>query len=122
MMWGIFAETLFLLLVGHAVADYALQSDWIANNKNRHAIPKGYDPQKHGPRQTVWPYVLSAHGLVHGGMVYLVTGHFGLALFESVAHILIDAGKCEKLYGIHRDQFFHFICKVFVAFMIATGG
>lgn len=64
-------EMFFLLLIGHAVADFCLQTDWIARSKNRHAVPAGYDPKLHGPQQTIWPYVLSAHALTHGGAVYV---------------------------------------------------
>ena len=105
-------EAFILLLMGHAIADFALQTDWIATNKSRHVIPKGYDPNKHGPMQTVWPYVLSAHALIHGAAVYVVLGSWQLALAETCAHFLIDFGKCEKWYGIHTDQFLHCLCKV----------
>ena len=36
----------------------------------------------------------------------------GFAVAESVAHWLIDHGKCQKLYGIHLDQGLHVLCKV----------
>jgi len=108
----LFIEILFKLLCGHAVADFCLQTDWIANNKNRHSIPKGYDPDKHGPQQTIWPYVLSAHALTHGLATYLATGNIWFGMAETVAHWLIDFGKCERMYGIHTDQWLHIGCKV----------
>jgi len=41
---------LFMLLCGHAVADFCLQTDSIARGKNRHSgPPKQYDPRVHGP-------------------------------------------------------------------------
>ena len=107
-----FLELFLLLMMGHAVADFALQTDWIAFNKSRHVTPKGYDPEKHGPLQKMWPYVLGAHALIHGAMVYLVLQNPLLAFLESVSHFAIDFGKCEKWYGIHTDQFAHFFCKV----------
>lgn len=112
---------IFKLLAGHALADYALQTDWVAKNKNRHAIPVGYNPELHGPMQTVWPYVLSSHALIHGLMVYAATGSVVLAYAETVAHWLIDFGKCEKWYGIHTDQALHVACKV-MWIAIAIGG
>lgn len=116
-----FAGTLFQLLCGHALADFALQSDWVAKNKNRHAaVPAGYDPALHGPMQTVWPYVLTAHALLHGGLVTVATGSAALGVCETVAHWLIDFGKCEKWYGIHADQAMHLGCKVLWA-AIAVG-
>lgn len=100
-------SVIFKLLVGHAIADFALQTDWIAKNKNRHAIPAGYNPALHGPMQSVWPYVLSAHALIHGGAVYFATGSVMLGVLETASHWLIDFGKCERWYGIHTDQFAH---------------
>ena len=102
----------FRLLCGHALADFCLQSEWVARNKNRHASPAGYDPKLHGAKQCVWPYVLTAHALTHGLAVYLATGLLALGLAETVAHWLIDFFKCERWYGIHIDQGLHLACKV----------
>lgn len=102
---------LFKLLCGHAVADFMLQHPWVAQNKNRHATPAGYDPAIHGPKQLVWPHVLTAHALTHGGLVMLATGSALLGMAETIAHWLIDFGKCEKWYGIHVDQAAHVACK-----------
>lgn len=99
--------TLFGLLCGHAIADFMLQTPWVAQNKNRHAVPAGYDPDLHGRRQAIWPYVLTAHALTHGAAVYIVTGSALLGALETAAHWLIDFGKCERLYGIHSDQWMH---------------
>lgn len=111
-------QLLFKLLCGHALADFALQSDFIATNKNRHAIPKGYNPQLHGPMQTIWPYVLTSHALIHGLMVMLATGSVLFGILETLAHWAIDFGKCEKWYGIHTDQWLHVGFKLLWAWMI----
>jgi hypothetical protein len=104
---------LFKLFCAHAVADYALQSPWMASAKSRHApTPEAYNPTLHGPRQTIWPYVLTSHALIHGAAVALATGSVALGVCETVAHWLIDFGKCERWYGIHVDQWFHLACKV----------
>lgn len=116
------AALAFRLLCGHAVADFALQSDWIAKNKNRHApAPAGYDVRLHGPQQTVWPYVLTSHALVHGLAVFLATGSYLLGMAETVMHWLIDFGKCERWYGIHADQFWHLVCKAVWLFLAVRG-
>ncbi len=112
------AQVLFALLCGHALVDFSLQTEWIAKNKNRHAIPSGYVRALHGPMQTVWPHVLTAHALMHGGAVWLATGSTMMGVYETIAHWLIDFGKCERWYGIHADQGLHVACKlVWLAWM-----
>lgn len=112
-------STFFLLLCGHAIADFMLQHPWVAQSKNRHSAPAGYDPKLHGPKQTIWPYVLTAHALTHGAMVFLVTRSVPLAAAETAAHWAIDFGKCERWYGIHVDQWAHVACKVAWAVLVA---
>ncbi len=103
-------EILFLLIVAHAIADYPLQTDFVALRKSRHnnlpAVP--------------WYYVLSSHALTHAAGVYLVTGSVLLAALESVAHWFIDLAKCESLTNIHVDQALHVACKAaWVALLMA---
>ena len=68
----------FLLLVGHAVADFPLQAGPMAAEKCRRSPT---DLQRDVP----WYYWLTAHAVIHGGAVYLVTGSLFLALLETVA-------------------------------------
>lgn len=104
----------FWLLVGHAVADYPLQAGPMATEKCRHSHS---DLQKSVP----WYYWLSAHALVHGGAVFLITGSLFLGLLETVVHWLIDFGKCEGWFGIHVDQALHVGCKVLWCVLVAYG-
>ena len=99
----------FLLLVGHALADFALQGPAMAKGKNRH---RKTDPPPGAKYQPTWHYWLSAHALIHGGAVYLVTGSVWLGIAETIAHTVIDFGKCENWYGIHTDQAAHIGCKI----------
>jgi len=104
-------DTLFFLLVGHAVADFALQSDAMAKGKNRN---RKIDLTKIPPEQkvmTVWPYWLTSHALIHGGVVALITGIWWLGLLEAGIHWCIDFAKCENWTGIHTDQGLHIACK-----------
>ncbi len=100
---------LFWLIVGHAFADFVFQSDSMAKGKNRH---RKTTPPPGANYQPTWFYWLTAHALVHGGVVALVTGSVALGLAEVVCHWCIDFGKCENWYGIHRDQGLHIICKL----------
>ena len=101
---------LFLLLVGHALADFSLQSDIMAKLKNRHNkptwIPEG---QKYTP---TWFYWLTSHSLIHGGIVFLITGNIWLGLIETVTHWIVDFSKCENMINPHVDQFLHFTMKL----------
>ena len=105
-----FITLLFLLLFGHALADFALQPEIMAKLKNRYNkpdfIPKG---QKFIP---TWEYWLFAHGLIHGGFVYIFTGIIWLGIAEVSLHIFIDFLKCENYTNPHIDQFLHIISKV----------
>jgi len=85
--------------------DFSLQNDTMALEKNRHSTTP---LQKAVP----WYYWLGAHALIHGGMVYYITGYQVLGIAETVIHAFIDFGKCEKWFSIHVDQVLHILCKV----------
>lgn len=116
-----FFQLAFVLALGHFVADYPLQSDFIAKGKNPFreidpsTIPPGQKPQ------LVWPWVLTAHAATHAAAVYLITGSHFLAAVELVAHWAIDYGKCANRYGIHVDQGLHMACKLLWAVMLVAG-
>ena len=101
----------FILCLGHFVADYPLQSDFISKGKNRF---RPIDPTSIPPGQVpmvVWPWVLTAHASTHAAAVLLITASPALALLELVSHWAIDYGKCANRYGIHVDQAMHLTCK-----------
>ena len=105
--------TFFRLVMGHAVADFGLQSEAMAKGKNRN---NRIDPSLIPPGQTYDPYVwlmyLTAHALIHGAAVFIVTGSHMLALLVVVTHLVIDFGKCENLYGPTVDQLLHLLVLV----------
>lgn len=104
----LFAKALAALLMGHALTDYAFQSEAMARGKNRHL-----QPDIVGPRFVpTWYYWLTAHSLISGAAVGVITGSTELALCEVVAHWLIDFMKCEKWINIHEDQGLHLLCKI----------
>ena len=104
----------FQLLIGHALADFVLQSDTMARAKDRHSdfahgLSESFPP---------WYYWLGAHALVHGGAVYLLTGSALFGLIEVVLHATIDCAKCERWIGFHQDQGLHIACKVGYCFFV----
>jgi len=103
------------LLAGHALADFGLQSEFMARNKNRNLSPS------YQPPYTTWPYVLGSHALIHGIMVAIITGDARLGIAETTFHFVIDFGKCEKWYGNHADQAMHILCKVAWTYLAING-
>ena len=101
-----YLELLIMLVGAHFVCDFVLQTDSIATGKNRRL-----DPAKYG---VDWYYWMTAHAATHGFGVGLITGNVWLGFLEFCLHWLIDAGKCQKLYGVHTDQILHFACKLII--------
>jgi len=102
---------LFQLLIGHAVADFALQSEVMSKGKNRHRKPD-YIPEGQKFVST-WGYWMSAHCLIHAGAVYIVTGIWWLAVVQFVFHFILDFIKSDNLTNPNQDQLLH--CIVLVA-------
>ena len=105
-------QQFFLLIMGHAVADFALQSDWMAKAKNRN----GWIEPTHMDDYVMWAYVLTAHAL-HAAAVYVITGRMDLALLEFVIRWIVDFGKCEGWFGFQVDQWLHIFAKMLYLFL-----
>lgn len=115
----------FALAIGHALADFPLQGPFLSSAKNRHGQANG----SHGnlgfdQDETpvgLWLHAMTAHSLIHAGMVWIITGSGVLALIELVLHWLIDYAKCEGWTGFNTDQILHYICKLIYAMLIYLG-
>lgn len=97
-----YIELLFLLVAGHALCDYPLQGDFLAQAKNRNT-PVG---------KVFWPHALFAHAMIHGGAVTLLTGSALLGALEAIVHAATDWLKCEGRITLNTDQAIHIACKV----------
>lgn len=117
---GGFFVLLFALAIGHALADYPLQGAFLADAKNRHAKPLPLAANVPSP-PGLWIHALTAHSLIHGGAVWLITGSVTLALVEVGLHWLIDYSKCERWLGYTTDQLLHLSCKALYAAAITCG-
>lgn len=100
---------LFYLLSAHFLCDYPLQGDFIGKFKNRN-VSRSLSQQD--MPIIPWWHLMTAHSFIHGGAVLLVTGRLELAIFETVAHFIIDCLKCEGITDINFDQFLHIVCKL----------
>ncbi|NNM75076.1 DUF3307 domain-containing protein [Enterovirga aerilata] len=106
--------TLALLLVGHALADYPLQGDWLSKAKN-HTLSLV-------PGEAIWPGALACHAAIHGGAVGLATGSVVLGAAEAIMHAGIDYAKCAGRISYNLDQSLHIACKlVWVSVLILDG-
>ena len=106
-----------VLMIGHALADFSLQTEFMARAKNRH-VPHGYPDL---PTRTLWVYCLTAHALVHAGAVWLITGNAAFGLAEFILHWLIDWMRIEgKRVNFHLDQALHIACKVIYVLIVAA--
>jgi len=101
----------FALLIGHALADYPLQGDFLARAKN-HTAPIPGVP---------WYQALTAHALIHGGMVWAITGCWWLGALEAIFHAAIDHCKCIGFINFNIDQAAHVICKGWWAAAVVWG-
>lgn len=114
------ATLFFLMIAGHAVCDFGLQGEWMATNKNRHTR-RNFPAEKLASMEIIWPHLLFAHAITHGLSVYLVSHSLKLGIFETLSHMAIDFGKCERWYGFHVDQFLHIGTKVLWVFLFSQG-
>lgn len=111
---------LFALVIAHAIGDFALQPEFLALGKNRHADLSRFFGEKNPPAG-LWLHALGAHSLIHAGAVWLVTGSVLLGLLELVLHFLIDFAKCEGRTSFGLDQALHHVCKVGYVVLLYLG-
>jgi hypothetical protein len=98
-------------VVVHALVDFPLQGDYIAKQKAR----------RHADNPSVWIVALTAHCVIHGGGVWLVSGSLAFGFAELVLHALIDLGKGEEKFGLVTDQLLHVACKLAYALLLGFG-
>lgn len=100
-----------LLLLGHLLADYALQGDFMAKAKNHRAPIPGVP----------WFTVLLSHAAIHALFVTIVTANIVLAVLEFVGHALTDWAKCDGRISYNVDQTVHIGMKLaYVGIMFAS--
>ena len=102
------SELLFWLLVGHALAHYPLQGDFLSRSKS-HVNPVCAANGQAFP----WWIALASHSLIHAGAVALITGSVLLGIAEFVLHFAIDRSTSSgRTGGYIGDQALHVACKI----------
>ena len=99
----VYCQLFILLIMGHLIGDYILQSENVAIGKNF-----AVDRKRLG---VPWFYWMGAHCSVHAMIVYFLSGSVALAVVEFVSHWCIDSGKCAGWYSLSIDQTLHVLCK-----------
>lgn len=90
------------LLIGHALADYPLQGDFLSKGKNP------FNPLPGVP----WGWCMGAHAAINAAFVWWITDNIGFGLAEFVFHWRIDYAKCKGEIGYNTDQVLHIVCKL----------
>lgn len=111
---------LFAFAIGHAIADFPLQGDFLSHGKNRNT-PSPPLADGRGSPKSLWIYLMSAHCLVHAGFVWLVCGSALLAFAEFVLHWIIDVLKCEGRTSFETDQWLHIATKALYVGILWAG-
>lgn len=111
---------LFALLIGHAIADFPLQGEFLARAKNRHSDLSDVFQELPVPKH-LWFHALTAHCLVHAGAVWLITGSVALGAIELCVHWAIDLAKCENRTSFTTDQILHVVTKVVFVVLLYWG-
>lgn len=110
----------FALAIGHALADFPLQGEFLSRGKNRHLPPPPLADGDSTPKR-LWIYLMSAHSLTHAGFVWIITGSALLGFAEFVIHFAIDTLKCERFTGFESDQWLHLATKAAYVGVIWAG-
>jgi hypothetical protein len=107
---GYLAFQLFIaLMIGHALADFPLQGEYLASCKNRRWLLKLNDPNRPSSH---WWICMSMHCFIQAGMVWIITQSFVLGMIEWLLHFCIDCIKCNRSTSLFADQLAHSLCKV----------
>ena len=96
--------TFWWLLCAHALTDYVLQPERMAELKS----PWAGHHNDYGP----WWWWMIAHGLVNALGVLYVTQNVWLSVGEFVVHTALDIAKCYRWINTNTDQVGHLISKV----------
>ena len=94
-------QLLVTLVLFHFLLDFAIQGDFVAQNKGRKLLNGNPNPN--------WYIILTAHSAAHALPVWILTNSYlGLSIVF-ITHFLIDFTKCEGKLTFLQDQMLHII-------------
>jgi len=85
-------EILAKLIFAHAIADYALQSEFLALNKG----------------DKLW--LMMMHSVIVGGCMAIASGFLYIGFIESGFHFIIDTLKAHNIIKWKEDKILHGLC------------
>lgn len=98
--------TFFLLLGAHFLADFVLQTDFIAREKNPKTAKMGKST-----------YILFMHCYLHASLTMLITRSWLCAFVMLASHYVIDEAKNNEAIDFVTDQVLHVTIIVFLTFI-----
>lgn len=107
--WATAAQVLFLLVAGHALMDFPLQGEFLAQCKSRRYLEQRADPAR---PPSIWIVCMVSHCALHAAAVWIITGCVILGCVEFLLHAIIDTVKCEGFTSFNQDQLLHLACKI----------
>lgn len=103
----LFCTTFIYLLAAHYLADYPLQGDFIAREKN-----------KKRAQLNASTYVLYLHCFVHAFLVFVITESWLAFFIMFFSHYLIDLAKNNDVIDFMTDQALHIVVLVMLACLV----
>lgn len=109
-------QLLLTLLAGHYLADFGLQSRYMAESKKLIFI------------EAIGFHALTAHAFIHALIAGLLSSSFTVGAFVGITHWIIDMrastwlnqklGRKQDLFGIHLDQLLHIAVIALVVLLV----
>lgn len=109
----LFIKLLWFLVAAHLICDYKLQGSEMSRAKNFNTPP--------AERTIPWWVAMTAHVIIHGAAVLLITNLIWLALAEAGSHFYIDCAKNKGFISFKTDQIIHVALKVIWAALTVWG-
>lgn len=103
----LFWTTFIYMLAGHYLADYPLQGDFVAREKN-----------KKRAQLNASTYILSLHCFIHAFIAYVITESWLVFSIMFFSHYLIDLAKNNEVIDFMTDQILHIVVIVILSGLV----